>query len=559
MTSLTALGGPKGSGGRPITGHPDGPVTARSAALTGTGTLLRLGLRRERISLAIWVYAICITLIASFPTLSALYPDQASRDAIAGGIAGTPAFVVMTGPVTSTTLGGLTAWRYGVLGAAAVALMAILTVVRRTRADEEAGRTELLAAGVLGRFAPLAAALGLVWGACLTIGVVVAAGAVVTGQPVAGSILLGATLAGPGMVFGSIAAVAAQLVESARAATGLAGAALAVAFALRAVGDTITGAGFASWLSPIGWGQKLAAYGADRWWVLVPLVAAAGAFAAWAVRLQSHRDVGLGVWPARLGRATNPRMRSPLALAARLQRGSLIGWSIGFLALGAMTGAMATDTGTLLAGNAKLTEIMHQLGGPGGLTDVLLASMGAIGGLLAAAYGISAMLRLTSEESAERAAPVLATAVDRRRYLAGHLLFALAGPGWLLLVGGVLTGLLYGASSGTMGSSMGDGLSSMLVQYPAALVLVGLAAALHGLVPRLAVLAWAALGVSLLLGQLGPLLQLPRAAMDISPFAHVPQLPSVPMSWTPVVVLALVAAALVAIGLAGFRRRDLRS
>ena len=286
------------------------------------------------------------------------------------------------------------------------------------------------------------------------------------------------------MVFAGVAAVAAQLVESARAAMGLAGAGLALAFALRAVGDTISGAGFAAWLSPIGWAQQLSAYGANRWWVLVLLIVGAAFGALAPAHLQARRDVGLGVWPARLGRATNPRMRSPLSLAIRLQRGSLIGWSIGFLVLGAMTGGMATDTGELLAGNAKVIEIMHQLGGPGGLTDVLLASMAAIGGLLAAAYGISAVLRLTSEESAERAAPVLATSVDRRRYLAGHLLFAVAGPVWLLLLDGAVTGLLYGASSGDLGSAMRDGLSSTLVQAPAALVLGDLGAALQGLAPR---------------------------------------------------------------------------
>src|SRR5699024_1970498 len=148
--------------------------------------------------------------------------------------------------------------------------------------------------GVLGRFAPLAAALSVTWSACLAIGAVVAAGAIVTGQPVAGSIALGAMLAGPGMVFAAIAAIAAQLVESARAATGLAGAALAVAFVLRAVGDTITGAGFASWLSPIGWAQKLSPFGANRWWVLALFVAATLVALAGAARLQSRRDVGLG-------------------------------------------------------------------------------------------------------------------------------------------------------------------------------------------------------------------------------------------------------------------------
>jgi len=527
------------------------------AYFAGLGTLLRLGLRRERWGLAIWIGAISLTVAASFPTLAALYPDAASRQAIAGGIAATPAFSVITGPVESTTLGGLTAWRYGVLGGVAVALMALLVVIRRTRAEEESGRAELIASGAVGRIAPLAAALALAGAASCVIGILAALGGLAAGEPVSGSVLLGASLAGPGLVLAAVAGIAAQLVESSRAATGLAGGALAVMFALRAVGDTISGAGFVSWLSPLGWGQKLGAYGADRWPVLV-LFAAATACGTWAaVRLCLRRDVGLGWWPARPGPAAGRRLGSPLALAWRQQRGTLAGWSIGFLVLGAMSGGMATDTEKLLAGNAKIIEIMRDLGGAGALTDVLLATMGTIGGLLAAAYGIAAMDRVSSEEATGRAEPVLATAVSRQRYIGAHLTFALAGSAWLLLLAGGVAGLTYAASGGGR-AAFGDGLASLAVQYPAAAVLIAVSVALIGAAPRWTALAWAALGAALLLGQLGPLLQLPRAVMDVSPYTHIPQLPAAEVTWTPLATLAALAAALIAIGVAGFRRRDLR-
>ena len=68
--------------------------------------------------------------------------------------------------------------------------------------------------------------------------------------------------------------------------------------------------------------------------------------------------------------------------------------------------------------------------------------------------------------------------------------------------------------------------------------------------------AWAALVVALLLGQLGELLQLPRWVMDVSPFTHVPQVPVAELSWPPLIALTLVAAALMAAGVAGFTRRD---
>ena len=131
---------------------------------------------------------------------------QAERAALAGSITANPAFLAMLGPIGSTTVGGLTAWRIGVLAATMIGLMAIFTVIGRTRADEETGRTELLMAGVVGRSAQLVAAVIIAAGAALLIGLLVAVAGIAQGAPVTGSVALGAAFAGCGWVFAGVAA-----------------------------------------------------------------------------------------------------------------------------------------------------------------------------------------------------------------------------------------------------------------------------------------------------------------------------------------------------------------
>jgi ABC-2 type transport system permease protein len=274
------------------------------------------------------------------------------------------------------------------------------------------------------------------------------------------------------------------------------------------------------------------------------------------VRLLEHRDLGLGLVPARLGPATNPRLSTPEALAARLHRGTLIGWLAGMVAFGVVTGAVASTSDSLLTGNPQLEQVMAQIGGAGAISDMLLSVMGVLTGLIVGGYAISTALRMRAEEEADRVGPVLATAVGRTRWMAGQLVFVILGPGLLLLAAGLTAGAVNSIELGSFTDGFGGALGAMLVQWPATVVLGGVAVALFGLLPRFAGLAWAVLVVALLLGQLGELLQLPSALMDLSPYTHVPQVPVAAMDWTPMIVLTLVAAALMAVGVAGFRRRD---
>jgi ABC-2 type transport system permease protein len=201
---------------------------------------------------------------------------------------------------------------------------------------------------------------------------------------------------------------------------------------------------------------------------------------------------------------------------------------------------------------------MIRLGGRAGLINAYFVAILGLLGVIAAAYGVAAVLRLRSEETEQRAEAVLATPVGRLRWAAGHLVIAAAGTAALLAVAGLSAGLAYGQRSGDVGSEVSRLLEAALVQVPAAWLVAALVLALVGLVPRLAVsVGWGALGVVTFLTLFGPVLQFSHWVLDVSPFTHVPKLPGGTFTVSPLLWLAGVALALTGLGLAGLRRRDL--
>lgn len=530
-------------------------------SLTGAGALIRLILRRDHTRLAVWVVVIAGLVLSTASSLQALYPDVAGRLKFGASVVSNPTLLALDGPLfNAASIGGLTAWRYGGFAAVFAALMSILTVVRHTRSEEEAGRTEFVSAGVVGRLAPLSAALVVAAVANVATGLLILAGLAGLGLGLAGSFALGFGVAAAGFAFAAIAAVAAQFPDSGRAANGIACSALGAAFLLRAIGDG-SGTGTArwlSWLSPIGWAQQIRPYAHERWWVFALPVALAGVLITVAYALVGRRDVGAGLVRSRRGvDSASPRLASAFALAWRQHRGTLLGWSIAFAITGAAIGSSARSVGDLVSSSSQLEDVMNRLGGRGSITDAYFAAIAGLWGLIAAAYGIQATLRMRSEETGLRAEPLLATPVGRLRWAAGHIVLAVAGTGVLLVVAGLGAGLTYGATTHDLSGQVPRLVGSSLIQWPAAVVFAGIGVALFGLVPRLCTLAWAVLAALGLLTQIGVLLRLGQPVMDLSPFTHVPKIPGGTLAATPMIALTAVAVAFGAVGLAGFRRRDI--
>lgn len=536
-------------------------MTRQTTSFAGTGELTRLAFRRDIALLPACVVGIAALLAITARDLRLLYPSAATRQAVASSAGGNPALRLLLGRLDGTSVGAFLAARWGVWGAALAVLLTIFVVIRHTRADEEAGRLELIGSAAVGRQAPLTAALLPAVTANLAIAVLTCWWLPVQGQPLAGSAALALSIAGCGLVFAGLAAVAAQLAATARGALGLAPAALGAAFVLRGIGDAGPHSlSWLSWASPLGWVELTRAFGSggERWWVLaLPLVTSAVLVTA-AFALAARRDHSAALLPSLAGRPSAAgRLRGPFSLAWRLQRGPLAAWLAGYAFVFASFGAAATGIGSILGASVRLRQYLLRVGYQATVVDSFMSSLMELAALAAAAYATAAVLRLRAEETQNLADPVVTTA-GRVRWGLSHVGVAMAGGCLLLAEAGLAAGLGYGIPTGSVRTEVPSLLGAALAKLPAALVLAALAAALVGLLPWESVaVAWTAVALTAVIAVFGAALQWPAWLTDISPFTQTPRLPGGTVAAQPLLWLCGIALVLTVAGLIGLRRRDI--
>jgi ABC-2 type transport system permease protein len=530
----------------------------RESAFSGTLALLRLYLRRDRIVLPAWVLLLSIPVGTVYVgSIEAVYPTQPDRASFAATIMASPAQRALYGNVYGDSLGATGIWKAGMFHVL-IAVAVILTVIRHTRADEESGRTELIDSTAVGRYASLTAALLLAGGASIVTGLIATAGLLPVNVPATGSVAFGLALTSTGLVFTAVAAVTAQLSSSARFARGAAFGALATAFTLRAVGDAGSRAEFLSWLSPLGWSLHVRPYAADDFWVLLLPVALTAALIVLAYQLLSRRDVGAGLVAERPGAPrAGSTLRGVTTLAWRLNRGSLLLWTIGLCLYGLLVGSVVNGVGDEIGDSQSARDVVARLGGTDQIEQAFVAVAFGMLGMVASAFAISLTLRLHQEESSQRAETLLAGAVSRNRWLASHLVSALVGTTIAMMVAGLVAGLTYGAAAGDVTGRLATVLGTAAVQLPAVWLLVAVTVALFGLLPRFTPAAWGMLIAFIAVFMLGSLSNSPQWLLDLEPFTHIPHVGSGNFSATALWWLLALDTALIALGAMAFRRRDL--
>jgi ABC-2 type transport system permease protein len=484
-----------------------------------------------------------------------LYQTQAEIDAYADLVGQSPATKAIAGPdVGLHTLSGIVMYETYLTVIAGISIMAVLMTSRHTRAEEEAGRTELLRATEAGRHAGAAAAMVVTSAASVLVGLGMALTLPTTPLSLQSSAVYGASMALLGMLLAALTLCFAQVFVHGRAVSGAGLGAFLLFYVVRGVGDVRGDA--TVWLSPIGWVQATHVPTENRLWpLLLPLALTIVLFVL-AIRLADRRDFGGGLTPGRRGVTRASRtLAGTVGLAWRLQRGAVLAWALALAACGALVGTLGSSMLDMIRDNPDLAAYVAVVEG-GSLIDAYQATFILVMALAVGGFAVWSAGRIATEEGDDRLELVLAGPLGRARSLFGDLLVTLAAVVGLLLVCGVSAGIGYAAVADDVGQGLRVSFAA-LVYLPAITVLVGVVVLTYGWAPRWGWVGWLILAFEVVLGWLGGLLKPPQWLFDLSIFDRSPRYPLEALDATPLVALTLVGFALLAVGGLGFRRRDI--
>ncbi|WP_207781951.1 ABC transporter permease [Phytoactinopolyspora limicola] len=532
--------------------------TSPGDVLAGTGTLIRFILRRDRIKLPAWLLGICVLLLQLTTAASNLTETEEQQADVRRFMEGAVGAIFGPGYGRDDISADLyVAGVYGLVFFVLAALMSIQLVSRHTRVEEQNGRAELLRSTVVGRYAQLTAVLTVAVGANAALALMIS-GTMAARDFGGDGLLFGASVGAVGLVFAGVTSLTVQITEYARTATSIAGAVLGGAWVVRVAGDMMNDYGSSlSWFSPLAWSNQTRPYVDGRWWPLVLSVGLAAVAAAAGYALSDRRDVGAGLVAARAGTpAAAGWLRSPFAVAFRLQRTALIWWTVALSMFGFMFGGFAdqiTDTDGISEDRIEMFG-----GSVDTLTEGFLGVITLFTASLAGVMLIHGIQAVRSEETKGRAEPVLATATSRWTWFGSYLAVLAIGLVAALLVAGFSSGVGAAISVGD-GSYVWDVTAAHLAHVPGLLVILGIGALLFGVFPRAIAATWVVLGLGLFTGVFGTLMDIPSWLRNVLPMEHAGQPPLDDVAWPAMIILLVVAGGLVAGGLTAFRRRDLET
>lgn len=540
------------SGGPAPSGAPGGPGLAPARALAHRAFL------DSRIRTIAFAYMFGVYSYIQPVGYRTAYPALADRLAFAHAFGNNAAIRLFYGyPYDLRTVAGYSAWRVGGTLAIAAAVLGVLAAVRALRTEEDAGRMELMLAGAIRRQTAFAAAAAAIAAGAAVVWLAQFAGSAAAGLGIGGSAYLALATASVVAVFAGVGALCAQLAPTRRVALELGMAAVALFFLLRVIADTVGGAGWLRWATPLGWAEQLRPFSSPEPLVLLLPLAATALLLAAAAGIGAGRDVGTGVLPAR--ESVAPRLAllsSPGAQALRTELGSLIAWTGGVAGIALVFGIVSASISSAGISSAIRRE-MAKLGAGSIVTPTGYLAFVFIFFILAISlFACTQIGAARQEESGEQLETLLALPVSRLRWLGGRLALAAGAAAMLALVAGLLS--WAGAASAGVKISLAHALEASANCLPTALLFLGIGALAYAIAPRASAgIAYALVTVAFLWYLAGALLSVPHWLVALTPFARIGLVPTQPFrSGAALVMLAIAAAAALA-ALWLFRRRDL--
>lgn len=529
----------------------------KQSNFTGTGSLLGFMLRRDRIRLLAWVFAISLFTILMAPYFTDAYPTFEARQMMAESMEG-PAMVLLFGPVYSAENyhnGAMMSNFILLFMAGIIAVMNIFLITRHTRQDEELGRMEVIRSLPTGKLSNMMAALLLAGIANIGMMLLIGFGIPLFGiedMDFAGSINFAAALGAGGLFFAAITSLFCQLTTNNRTALGISFAFTGATYILRGIGDgglralTIT--------SPFGLMHMTEAFVSNFWWPIFLLLGLSVLLVILAFHFGRIRDLGAGLIPVKPGRRdASGFLSNPFGLSVRLLRGSAITWMVVILVLCSVFGSLFGDLETLVGESEMLAAYFAQTDFT--IVEEFLTLLMAFVAMASTVPAVIFLLKLRSEDKSGHTEHILSRSVSRTTLLMGNFILSLAISA-LLMVFGTLS--LWGIASATINEvpTLGTFFQASFSYLPAIWTIVGLTTALIGIFPKGAGVIYGYLGYCFFVLFTVMVFDFPQWLETLSPYAYVPRIPVENFNWGTTVILSILTVVFSIVGFISFGKRD---
>ena len=473
-----------------------------------------------------------------------------------------PAMISLCGPtpvetVADYTLGAVYAHTMLLFSALIAMLIAGVHVVSRTRKEEENGLTEFICSYRAGRHASSLALLMEellihVLIVLVTGGMMAAYGA--ESMEAGASFLFAAAVGLAGITGAVIALVVAQIMPTSAGATGAALATTGVLYILRA-GTDISNVKL-SMFNPMGWAYLTYPFTENNWLPLLYAVIFCVLFAVLAFVLERGRDMGSGYLPERTGKGkVSPLLLSVHGFLLRLNRGTIIGWTLTFLILGATYGSIYGDMETFLESNELIKGMFMMTGASmeGSFTSTIMVVLGG----LVAIVPVVIVNKLFSEETNAHLGQLCATKVTRTQlYFITMIIAVCAAVLSLAAAAGGLGGTaLFVTEKSEM--ELADFLSAGMNYFPSVLFNTALAALMLGWIPKLGRFVYIYIGYCIMLNYFRGILKLPEWFEKTAVLSWIPRMPVDEFDGAVFAVITAISVVMMLVGYLGYRRRDM--